>query len=109
MRHFVVVGILVIVMSVLVYVGLSAAGLMPVEASLQARYIDWMWNLELIAMSFLFALIVVPMFYSLLVFQGRRYHRCRARGGQHNVGNPVVRGSIIPCAGFRVFRSNKSG
>ena len=33
MRHFVVVGILVIVMSILAYVGLQAAHLMPVEAS----------------------------------------------------------------------------
>jgi cytochrome c oxidase subunit II len=68
-RHFVIVGILVIVMAILTYVGLDSAGLMPVEASEQAADIDWMWNLEVIAMSFLFALIVVPMGYSLVVFR----------------------------------------
>ncbi len=72
MRHFVIVGILVIVMAVLTYFGLDAAGLMPEAASAQAAPIDWMWNLQVIAMSFLFALIVVPMFYSLVVFRRRK-------------------------------------
>ena len=70
-RHFVIVGILTIVLSVLMYFGLDKAGLMPVEASAQAVDIDWMWNIELVAMSFLFALIVVPMAYSLVVFRRR--------------------------------------
>lgn len=87
MRHFVVVGILVVVMAVLVYVGLNAAGLMPVEASLQARSIDWMWNLELIAMSFLFALIVVPMFYSFVVFRRRKGDTTDA---EHVEGNTTL-------------------
>ena len=52
MRHFVIVGILVIIMAVLTYAGLDAAGLMPVEASAQAISIDSLWNYELIAMSF---------------------------------------------------------
>ena len=41
MRHFVIVGILVIVMAILTYVGLNAVGLMPVEASAQSVPIDW--------------------------------------------------------------------
>ena len=72
MRHFVIVGILVIVMAVLTYVGLDAAGfatqMNPVAASAQAQTIDSMWHWEIIAMSFLFALIVAPMAYSLVVF-----------------------------------------
>lgn len=71
-RHFVIVGILVIVMAVLIYFGLNAAGLMPVEASAQAAEIDWMWNLEVVAMSFLFSLIVVPLVYSLFVFRRKK-------------------------------------
>jgi len=70
-RHYVIVGILVIVVAVLIYIGLDSAGLMPVEASAQAADIDWMWNLEVVAMSFLFALIVVPLVYSLVVFRRR--------------------------------------
>ena len=70
-RHFVIVGILVIVMTVLIYFGLDSVGLMPVQASTQAIDIDWMWNLEVVAMSFLFSLIVVPLVYSLIVFRRR--------------------------------------
>jgi len=72
MRHFVIVAVLVIVMSVLTYTGLNSAGLMPVEASVQAISVDWMWNLQVIAMSFLFSLIIVPLFYSLIVFRRRK-------------------------------------
>ena len=72
MRHFVIVGILVIVVAVLTYVGLDSAGLMPVPASAQAGPIDWLWDLQIRAMSFLFSLIVVPMVYSLVVFRRRK-------------------------------------
>ena len=72
MRHFVIVGILVIVVAVLTYVGLDAAGLMPVPASAQAAPIDWLWDLQVKIIAFLFALIVVPMVYSLLFFRRRK-------------------------------------
>ena len=73
MRHFVIVGILVLVMAVLTYIGLDVAGVAaqmhPIEASAQSISIDWLWHWEVIAISFLFALIVVPMGYSMLVFR----------------------------------------
>ena len=84
MRHFVIVGILIILVSVLLYLGLDAAHLMPVEASAQAIPIDWMWNLQVIAMSFLFSLIAVPMIYSVFVFHRRKGEM---GDGQHFEGN----------------------
>ncbi len=72
MKHFVIVGILVVVMSLATYFGLTALHLMPVEASAESIPVDWMWDLDLRAMSFLFALIVVPLFYSLVVFRRRK-------------------------------------
>ena len=84
MRHFVVVGILVILMAVLTYVGLDSAGLMPVQASAQSVPIDRMWHEQVIAMSFLFALIVVPMFYSFVVFRRKKGDTTDA---QHIEGN----------------------
>jgi len=72
MRHFVIVAILVIVVAFLAYFGLDTAGLMPVEASAQSVSVDWLWNLEMMMLSFLFALIVVPMFYSLIVFHRKK-------------------------------------
>jgi cytochrome c oxidase subunit 2 len=94
-RHYVIVGILVIVLAVLIYVGLNSAGLMPAVASAQATEVDWMWNLELVAMSFLFALIVVPMTYSLIVFRRRKGDTTDA---EHMEGNTKleIAWTIIP-------------
>jgi cytochrome c oxidase subunit 2 len=86
-RHYVIVGILVIVLSVLIYIGLDAAGLMPTEASTQATDIDWMWNITVVAMSFLFALIVVPLVYSLIVFRRRKGDTTDA---EHMEGNTTL-------------------
>ena len=87
MRHFVIVAVLVIAMSVLTYTGLTASGLMPVEASTQAISVDWMWNLQVIAMSFLFSLIIVPLFYSLIVF---RRKKGETGEGEHFEGNTLL-------------------
>ena len=72
MRHFVTAGILTIVVAILMFLGLNAAPLMPVEASSQAREIDWMWKSQEIAISILFAIIVAPLFYSLVVFRRKK-------------------------------------
>jgi len=95
MRHFVIVGILVIVAAVLTYMGLDAAGLMPVAASAQAGPIDWLWDLQIKAMSFLFALIVVPMLYSLVVFRRRKGETGE---GEHFEGNTrlEIAWTIVP-------------
>ncbi len=95
MRHFVIVGILVIALAVLTYVGLNSAGLMPVEASAQAAPIDWLWDLQVKAMSFLFALIVVPMLYSLLVFRRKKGDTSDAAHVEGNTTLEVV-WTVIP-------------
>ena len=95
MRHFVIVGILVIVVAVLTYLGLNAAGLMPIEASAQAIPIDWLWNIEMITIAFLFALIVVPLVYSLVVFRRKKGDTTDA---EHMEGNTKleITWTIIP-------------
>ena len=95
MRHFVIVGILVIIMAALTYAGLNSAGLMPIEASAQAVSIDSLWNYELIAMSFLFALIVVPIIYSLVIF---RRKKGETGDGEHIEGNTrlEIAWTVIP-------------
>ncbi len=88
MGHFVIVGILVIVMTILTYIGLDATGLAkqmhPVSASAQAVFIDQLWHWEVIVICFLFALIVVPMIYSLVVF---RQKKGELKDGEHMEGN----------------------
>jgi cytochrome c oxidase subunit II len=93
MRHFVIVGILVIVATILTYVGLTSIDLLPVSASLQAGSIsdvgsiDWLWNWEVVVMCFLFSLIIVPMFYSLVVFRRRKGD---TSDGEHFEGNTTL-------------------
>ena len=95
MRHFVIVAILIVVMAFLTYTGLTSLGLMPVEASAQAISIDWLWNLQVIAMSFLFSLIIVPLFYSLIVFRRRKGE---TGDGEHFEGNATleITWTVIP-------------
>jgi cytochrome c oxidase subunit 2 len=102
MGHFWVVGILVIVMAVLTYIGLDAAGLMPVQASAQAASIDWLWNWQLITISFLFSLIVVPLVYSLVVFRRRKGE---TGDGEHIEGNTSleIAWTVIPLFVVLVF------
>jgi cytochrome c oxidase subunit 2 len=69
MKQISIVVVLILVSSVLVYFGLTSLGLLPAEASAQAETIDWLLNIELIAISFLFSIIVVPLIYSLVVFR----------------------------------------
>ncbi len=68
-RHFVIIAVLVVVVAVLTYLGLTAIGLMPVEASAQSVPIDWLFDLEIKLISFFFAVIMVPLVYSLVVFR----------------------------------------
>lgn len=91
MGHFVIVGILVIVMAVLTYMGLDFAGVAvqmhPVQASLQSFSIDSLWNWQIMAISFLFALIIVPMAYSMIVFRRRKGDTTE---GEHFEGNTTL-------------------
>jgi cytochrome c oxidase subunit 2 len=87
MRHFVIVGILVLVMTVLTILGLNNAGLMPVQASAQALSIDWMWDWEVVVMSFLFWLIIAPMIYTMIVFRRKKDDTSDA---EHMEGNTTL-------------------
>jgi cytochrome c oxidase subunit 2 len=57
---------------------------MPVEASAQSIPIDWLFNLEVKMISFFFALIIVPLAYSLIVFRSKAGDD---GDGQHFEGN----------------------
>lgn len=71
LRHFVIMAVLVVIVTILTYLGLTALGLMPVKASAQSLDIDWLFDIEVKLTAFFFALIVVPLTYSLVVFRRR--------------------------------------
>jgi cytochrome c oxidase subunit 2 len=69
MKHLIAAGFLVIVVTAALIFGLSQARLLPEAASLQAQPIDRMFDLEFKVIAFLFALIIVFMAYSIVVFR----------------------------------------
>ena len=102
MRHFVVVGIFIVILTVLTYAGLMAVGLMPVAASAQAGPIDWLWNLEMMVISFLSALIIVPLIYSLIVFRRKKGDTQDAEHVEGNT-NLEITWTVIPLFLVMVF------
>jgi cytochrome c oxidase subunit 2 len=95
MRHFVVVGILIVVVSILFFAGLMAVGLMPVAASVQSGPIDRLLNLEWATISFLAALILVPLIYSIFVFRRRKGDTTDATHVEGNT-NLEIAWTIVP-------------
>jgi len=95
MRHLIIAGLLVILVTALLIFGLGQVRLLPVAASLQAVPIDAMFRLEFQVIAFLFALIVVFMVYSILVFRRKKGDSTDAR---HIEGNTrlEVTWTIIP-------------
>lgn len=87
LRHYVIMAVLVAVVAVLSYLGLDALGLMPVAAAAQAGPIDWLFDLQIKAIAFFFALIIVPMVYSLVVFRRRKGE---IGDGEHIEGNSTL-------------------
>lgn len=69
MKHYAFAGVLVLILTFVVDLFLSASRLLPVQASLEAKPIDRLFDIELIAISFLFSLITVFIGYSLIVFR----------------------------------------
>lgn len=106
MTHFVIVGILVILMTVLTYFGLDAAGLAkqmhPVAASAQAVPIDQLWHWEVMVISFLFSVIMAPMLYSLVVFRQKKGEQL---DGEHMEGNTnlEIAWTVVPLMIVVVF------
>ena len=71
MIHFLIVGVLVVLVALATYFGIDALDILPASSSSQAASIDQLFQGEIVVISFLFALIVVPLFYSLVVFRRR--------------------------------------
>jgi cytochrome c oxidase subunit 2 len=102
MRHFVIVGVLIAILTPLVYFSITASNVMPVEASAQSLPVDWMWNMDAGVLSFLFSLIMVPLIYSLIVFRRRKGDTSDA---EHMEGNTTleVTWTVIPLMIVIVF------
>ena len=71
MRHFLAATIIVVLATVAGAVLLDSADLLPPLASAQGVTIDWLFGIHLKLIAFLFALVIVFMLYSIVVFRRR--------------------------------------
>lgn len=101
-KHFIIVGIGIVVVAIVLYFLLRAGLPLPVEASEQAQTIDWLFAAHMALIAFLFALVVVFMVYALVVF--RRRHGDDG-DGEHFEGNtPLeIAWTVIPLLVVFIF------
>ncbi len=95
MRHLILAAILVLIVTAGLIFGLEQVRLLPIAASLQAQPIDAMFRLEFQVIAFLFALIVVFMVYSIVVFRRKAGDTTDARHVEGNTKLEVT-WTIIP-------------
>ena len=69
MKHFIVAGLLVVVVTALLILGLNALDLVPTLASQEGELVDLMFQAQIYVIAFVFSLIVVLMLYSVVVFR----------------------------------------
>ena len=102
MKHFAIVAVLVIIVTVAVNAGLVAVGLMPVEASAQSVVVDRLFFMHIHVISFLFALIVVFLLYSVVVFRRKPGD---TSDGDHLEGHTglEIAWTLAPLAGVLLF------
>jgi len=102
MKHLIIAGFLVILVTALLIFGLGQVQLLPTAASAQAEPIDRLFNLEFSVIAFLFSLIVVFMLYSIIVFRRKKGDVTDARHIEGNYRLEVV-WTIIPLITVLVF------
>lgn len=102
MKHLIIAGILVVIVTALLIFGLSQARILPDAASAQAKPIDRMFNLEFQVIVFLFALIVVLMVYSIVVFRRKKDDTTDAKHIEGSMRLEVF-WTLVPLATVLVF------
>ncbi len=101
-KHLMIAGILVVAVAGLLIAGLGYVRLLPVAASAQSKPIDNLFHLEFMVIAFLFALIVVLMLYSIVVFRRKKGDTSDAAHIEGNT-NLEVAWTLAPLATVMVF------
>ena len=86
-RHFIIVGVLIVITTLVLKALLDWALPLPLQASVQAITIDWLFGLHIWLIAFLFALVSVFMCYALVVFRRREGDD---GDGEHFEGNTAL-------------------
>lgn len=97
MIHLIIVSVLVIISTVLLGLFLTNAPILPVQASVQAETVDWLFGIHWWFIAFFFSLITVFILYSVIVFRRRKGER---GDGQYTTGhhNLEIIWTVVPIA-----------
>jgi cytochrome c oxidase subunit 2 len=100
-RHFIIVSVLVAIVAAISVIGLWAVPKFPI-ASTQAITVNWLFDLHLAVIGFLFALVMVFMLYSLFVFRRKAGEE---GDGDHFEGNTKleIAWTVLPLIVVLVF------
>ena len=98
-KHFAVVAVLIAVGTLLTYLILTAIYELPVAASTEAVSIDALFDAHFFLIAFLFALVIVFMLYSIVVFRRRPEDEEDAEGDHfHGHTGLEIAWTIVPLA-----------
>jgi cytochrome c oxidase subunit II len=100
--HLLIAGVLVVVVTALLILGMQYVRILPEAASAQAQPIDQLFYLELKVIAFLFSLIVVMMVYSIFIFRRKRGDSADAAHIEGNSKLEIV-WTVAPLATVMVF------
>jgi len=96
-KHFAVVAVMIVVGTALTYLILTAIYELPVAASTEAVSIDALFDAHFLLISFLFALVIVFMLYSIVVFRRRPEDEADAEGDHfHGHTGLEIAWTIVP-------------
>jgi cytochrome c oxidase subunit 2 len=101
-KHFLIVGALVVIGTIVL--GFFLLAILPIkaQASVQAEPIRWLFQLHIWLIAFLFSLVVVFMLYALVVFRRRKNDDSE---GEHFEGNTTLEviWTVVPLALVVIF------
>ncbi len=95
-RHFAIAGVLIVISTFLVYWLLDSVLSWPIQAAAEAVQIDFLFDLHVWLIAFLFSLVVVFMLYALVVFRQRKGEEDKE--GEYIHGNTTleVAWTVVP-------------
>jgi cytochrome c oxidase subunit 2 len=85
-RHFIIVGVIILIATILLGILLNGVLPLPLQAVEQAPTVDDLFRVHMWLIAFLFSLVVVFMVYSFVIFRRAR----RDDEGEHFEGNTTL-------------------
>lgn len=102
-RHFITVGILIALATPLVYWVLDTVLALPIQAVEEAIAIDFLFDMHIWLIAFLFSLVLVFMLYTLVVFRQRPGEEDREGDYFHSNTRLEIIWTVVPLIFVVVF------